>query len=128
MKNLVILTKLLSMQTLVSIKTQSLKTILEQKTKIEIAGFNRFDFIEKASQSLQGKLSGIVKLLEFDKKSSNKNLIQCYKYFKDNTNYKKNAPIDFLDDDEKLAIFDTDDGKIKISFIKHYYLFILVMA
>ena len=110
--------KVKSMQTLVSSKTQSLKTILEQKTKIEIAGLNRFDFIEKASQSLQGKLSGIVKLLEFDKKSSNKNLINAINYFKDFSIIKKDAPIDFLNDDEKLAIFDTDDGKMKISLYK----------
>jgi hypothetical protein len=110
--------KVKSMQTLVSSKTQSLKTILEQKTKIEIAGLNRFDFIEKASQSLQGKLSGIVKLLEFDKKSSNKNLINAINYFKDFSIIKKDAPIDFLNDDEKLAIFDSDDGKMKISLYK----------
>ena len=110
--------KVKAMQTLVSSKTQSLKTILEQKTKIEIAGLNRFDFIEKASQSLQGKLSGIVKLLEFDKKSSNKNLINAINYFKDFSIIKKDAPIDFLNDDEKLAIFDSDDGKMKISLYK----------
>ena len=39
-------------------------------------------------------------------------------YFKDFSIIKKDAPIDFLNDDEKLAIFDTDDGKMKISLYK----------
>ena len=110
--------KVKSMQMLVSSKTQTLKVILEQKTKIEVAGLNKFDFIEKASQSLQGKLSGVLKLLEFDKKSSNKNLINAINYFKDFNTIKKDAPVDFLNDDEQLAIYDNDDGKLKISLYK----------
>ncbi len=51
--------------------------ILEQKSKIiEAENLNRFDFIETISLSLQGKLSEIAKHIEFDEKSSNKNLIK----------------------------------------------------
>ena len=53
-----------------------LKNILEQKSIIEAENLNRFDFIETISLSLQGKLSEIAKHIEFDVKSSNKNLIK----------------------------------------------------
>ena len=43
-----------------------------EKSLIETSNLDRFDFLEKGSQSLQGKLSGVVKLVEFDEKSSNK--------------------------------------------------------
>lgn len=94
----------------------NLKNILEQKSIIEAENLNRFDFIETISLSLQGKLSEIAKHIEFDEKSSNKNLIQAINYFKNNTNINKNAPIDFLDEDEQEAIVDGD--KIKISLYK----------
>ncbi|MDK2063254.1 DUF4158 domain-containing protein, partial [Aliarcobacter butzleri] len=109
--------KIATLKSLVKIKTVNLKILLEQKTFLETANLDRFDFIEKASQSLQGKLSGIVKLLEFDKKSSNKHLITAIKYFKDSDNLKRNFPIDFLEDDEKIALID-NEGKIKISLYK----------
>ena len=109
--------KIATLKSLVKIKTVNLKILLEQKTFLETANLDRFDFIEKASQSLQGKLSGIVKLLEFDKKSSNKHLITAIKYFKDSDNLKRNFPIDFLEDDEKIALID-DEGRIKISLYK----------
>jgi len=80
----------------------NLKILLEQKTFLETANLDRFDFIEKASQSLQGKLSGIVKLLEFDKKSSNKHLIAAIKYFKENENLKKDFS-SFSDNGENVV-------------------------
>lgn len=65
---------------------------------------------------MKGKLSEIVKHIEFDEKSSNKNLILAINYFKNNTNINKNAPIEFLYEDEQEAILDAD--KIKISLYK----------
>ena len=49
----------------------NLKKILEQKSIIEAENLNKFDFIEGISLSLQGKLSEIIKHIEFDEKSSN---------------------------------------------------------
>ena len=108
--------KVKAMHSLVEIEKMNLKNILEQKSIIEAENLNRFDFIETISLSLQGKLSEIAKHIEFDEKSSNKNLIQAINYFKNNTNINKNAPIDFLDEDEQEAIVDGD--KIKISLYK----------
>lgn len=109
--------KIATLKSLVKIKTVNLKILLEQKTFLETANLDRFDFIEKASQSLQGKLSGIVNLLEFDKKSSDKHLIDAINYFKDSDKLKKDFPTYFLEDDEKIALID-DEGKIKISLYK----------
>lgn len=110
-------TKIATLKSLIDIKTTNLKIILEEKTDFETANLGRFDFIEKASQSLQGKLSGVVKLIKFDEKSSNKHLITAIKYFKDSSSLKKDTPIEFLTDDEQIAIFD-EDNKIKVSLYK----------
>ncbi|MEA3227878.1 MAG: Tn3 family transposase [Campylobacterota bacterium] len=109
--------KVSQLKEILASKTQNLKTLMTQKSDIEQQDLNRFDFIEQASKSLQGKLSNVVKLIEFDKKSSNKNLIMALNYFKNTTNFKQNAPIDFLDEDEKLAVYDSE-GKIKVSLYK----------
>ena len=68
--------KVKAMHSLVEIEKMNLKNILEQKSIIEAENLNRFDFIETISLSLQGKLSEIAKHIEFDEKSSNKNLIK----------------------------------------------------
>jgi len=99
------------------IKSKNLTSLMQQRTEIEKQDLNRFDFIEKASQSLQGKLSNVVKQVEFDEKSSNKNLITALNYFKNTTNFKQDAPIHFLDEDEKLAVYDSE-SKIRLSLYK----------
>ncbi len=109
--------KIVTLKTLIATKTGNLKTLLEQKTQFEATRLDRFDFLEKASQSLQGKLSGIVKLLEFDEKTSHRNLIVAIKYFKDNSNLKKDLPINFLEEEEQRIIID-DEGKIRVSLYK----------
>jgi TnpA family transposase len=114
-------TKILTLKSLITTKTTNLKTILEEKTILETANLDRFDFIEKASQSLQGKLAGVVKLIEFDEKASDKakDLLTAIKYFKVNSNFKKDTPIDFLADDERVAIYD-EDNKLKVSLYKAF--------
>ncbi len=109
--------KIATLKNLMISKTQNLKILFENRSIIEIADLSKFDFIEKASQSLQGKLSGIVKLIEFDEKSSNKHLMTAINYFKDNSNLKKDMPLDFLDDDQKIGIYD-NEGKIRVSLYK----------
>ena len=109
--------KIDTLKLLVATKTTNLKILLEQKTFLEAVNLDRFDFIEKASQSLQRKISSVLKLIEFDAKSSNKNLLIAIKYFKETINIKPDAPLDFLEDDEKTALID-DEGKFKISLYK----------
>ena len=110
-------TKVSQLKEILASKKQNLKTLITQRSNIEQQDLNRFDFLEKGSQSLQGKLSGVTKLVEFDDKSSNKSLITAIKYFKESSNIKQDAPLDFLDDDEKLAVYDSE-GKIKVSLYK----------
>jgi hypothetical protein len=56
--------KIIALKSLVDAKMQNLKTLLVEKSYIETINLDRFDFLEKASQSLQGKLSGVVKLVD----------------------------------------------------------------
>ena len=109
--------KVSQLKEIIASKTQNLKTLMTQRSDIEQQDLNRFDFLEQASKSLQGKLSGVIRLVEFDKKSSNKNIISAIKYFKDTNIIKQDAPLEFLDEDEKLAVFDSD-GKIRVSLYK----------
>lgn len=111
--------KIIALRALVETKTQNLKTLLVEKSLIETSNLDRFDFLEKGSQSLQGKLSGVVKLVEFDEKSSNKNLLTAIKYFKESSNIKQDAPLSFLDDEEQQVIFDSE-GKIRVSLYKAF--------
>lgn len=111
--------KIITLKSLVITKTQALKTLLIEKTVIQTDNLNRFDFIEKASKGLQGKLSGIVKVIEFDRSSSEKGekILSALKYYKDSSNLKKDPPIDFLEDDEKIAVYDSE-GNIRVSLYK----------
>jgi len=109
--------KVSQLKEIIAYKTKNLKNLMIQKSDIEQQDLNRFDFIEQASKSLQGKLSGVVKLIEFDEKSSNKHLMDAIKYFKDTNTIKQDAPITFLDEEEKLAVYD-NDGKIRTSLYK----------
>ena len=111
--------KIIALRALVETKKQNLKTLLVEKSLIETSNLDRFDFLEKGSQSLQGKLSGVVKLVEFDEKSSNKNLLTAIKYFKESSNIKQDAPLSFLDDEEQQVIFDSE-GKIRVSLYKAF--------
>jgi TnpA family transposase len=110
--------KIVILKSLYETKSKTLKTLLQEKTHIEDCSLDRFDFLEKASQLLQGKLTGVIKLIEFDEKSSNKNLLDAIKYFKKTSNIKQDAPLYFLDEDEKIAIHS--EGKIRISLYKAF--------
>ena len=99
---------------LVQQKTIVLKNILKEKEVFESINEKKYDFIESKSVSLQGKFSGILKEIEFDEKSSNKNIIKAINYFRDNAKITNNAPDAFLDDEEKIAIFDGDKFRISL--------------
>lgn len=109
--------KIEQIQKLMKTKAQELENVLETKKQLEKTSFNKYAVIEQKSRSLQGKLSGILKLIEFDESSSQRNLIDAINYFRDNDgNINKNAPVNFLDEEEKKVIYDGD--KVKISLYK----------
>ena len=101
---------------LVENKTQSLKDILTEKKVFDSVVENKYDFIEKKSISLQGRLSGVLKAIVFDETTSNKNIIAAIKYFRETSNITTKAPKEFLSDEEKTAVYDS--GKFRISLYK----------
>ncbi len=109
-------------------KVERIEEILELKNK----EFKRFDsvenqesckykFIEQKSISLQGKLSSIVKEVEFDENASNTNLIKAIEYFKRvDGNIKRDAPKEFLTKEEQEIVFGE---KFKVSLYKALFFF-----
>jgi len=74
---------------------------------------SKFDLIELKSRSLQGQLSGIVKAIEFDEKTSDKSIIKAINYFKQSNNFQ-NAPQDFLEDEEKIILINEDEFRTSL--------------
>lgn len=98
-------------------KSNVLTGILSEKKLFESSIDNRYTFIEKKSKSLQGKLSGIVKAIEFDAPSSHKDIIEAINYFKNRDgDILKDAPRAFLSDEEQSYIFD--GGNFRVSLYK----------
>ncbi|MBA1420521.1 MAG: Tn3 family transposase [Epsilonproteobacteria bacterium] len=98
-------------------KSNVLTGILSEKKLFESSIDNRYTFIEKKSKSLQGKLSGIVKAIEFDAPSSHKGIIEAINYFKNRDgNILKDAPKAFLSDEEQIYIFE--GGNFRVSLYK----------
>jgi len=108
--------KILQMESL--LETQVLKStqIFKDKKVFDTLFDNKDEFIEKKSISLQGKLSGILKAIEFDESSSNKNIIAAINYFKNSSYISSTAPKEFLDEEERIVIFES--GKFRISLYK----------
>ena len=100
----------------VEIKTQSLKDILAEKKVFDTVVENKYDFIEKKSVSLQGKISSVLQAIEFDENTSNKNIIAAIKHFRESSNITTKAPKEFLSDEEKSAVYES--GRFRISLYK----------
>ena len=114
--NLSALKKVVAIENLLEKKTVALKEILTEKKVFDTVTDNKYDFIESKSVSLQGKLSGVLKAIEFDEKSSNKNIIEAINYFKNNPTLTNKAPKAFLDEEESAAVFES--GKFRVSLYK----------
>lgn len=98
-------------------KSSILTDILSEKKIFESSTDNKYEFIEKKSKSIQGKLSGVVKAIEFDEMTSHKNIIEAINYFKNRDgNIQKDAPIAFLNEEEQQIIFK--EGKFRVSLYK----------
>lgn len=99
---------------LVKSKNIILKEILSEKKIFETSFNNKYNFIEKKSISLQGKLSGIIKAIEFDESTSNSNIIIAINYFKNTSTLTDKAPRKFLNIEEQKVIFDGDNFRISL--------------
>ena len=108
--------KIVAIATLVEKKSLSLNDILAEKKVFDTVVENKYEFIEKKSISLQGKLSGVLKAIEFDETTSNKHIIVAIKHFTETTDITTNAPKDFLSDEENTAVYKS--GKFRVTLYK----------
>ncbi|QSZ43184.1 Tn3 family transposase (plasmid) [Sulfurimonas aquatica] len=108
--------KVLQMESLLETQTQKSTQVLNDKKVLDSLIDNKYEFIEKKSISLQGKLSGILKAIEFDEANSNKNIIAAINYFKNSSYISSTAPKEFLDEEERITIFES--GKFRVSLYK----------
>ena len=115
------LKKISALDTLVDEKLKTITTMSEERKTLQSSSKNKYAFIEQKSISLQGKLSGILKAVEFDKESPDKNIIEAINYFKTNNTVTNKAPSAFLTDEEREIIFDGD--KFKVSLYKALFFF-----
>lgn len=106
--------KVAEIEKLLEKKTLALREILLEKKVFDTVVENKYDFIESKSVSLQGKLTGILKAIEFDEKASNKNLIEAIKYFKNNPILTHKAPKAFLDEEERITVFDGEKFRVSL--------------
>jgi len=82
-----------------------LATILSSKSAEELdVEVIKYNLLEQKSIMLQGKLSGVLRAVEFDECSSNKNLISAIKYFKSHEILRHKAPREFLKKEESIIL------------------------
>lgn len=92
---------------------------IKKESERSLQGNDLFQIFHNKSKKLQNRVSEIVKIIEFDKISSSKKLIEAIDYYKlKNGNVDSCAPTDFIDDLKKQdAIFD-DNNKFRVSLYK----------
>jgi len=94
------------------LKESKLNVHNQQLKKLALS--NKFDFIEKKSIALQGKVTGIIKSIEFNEKTSDKNIMEAIKYFKNSVTITNKAPSDFLTEEEKNVVFDKNKFRVSL--------------
>jgi TnpA family transposase len=87
----------------------------EKKTQ---HGQDYFEALEEQSLKLQRRVSDIVRQIQFDKNSSNPALLKALEHYQINdANIDKNAPTDFLNQEELTALI-SEEGKFRTSLYK----------
>ncbi len=77
-----------------------------------------YDTLEAKSRKLQNKVSEIIKHFIFDKRTSDRDLLEAIQYFKEkNGRIDADAPLDIFDDKELKVLFDKN-RKIRVSLYK----------
>lgn len=91
---------------------------MEQEANRIIKNNDYYDILNSKSLRLQNRVSPIIKALEFDTCESTNVIIRAIEYFKQRDgNIDSNAPLDFLDSDERKLVFDSE-GKLRVSLYK----------
>ncbi|MBF0560324.1 MAG: Tn3 family transposase, partial [Nitrospirae bacterium] len=76
-----------------------------------------YDMLETKSIKLQNRAADIIKNIEFDEGTSNQQLIDAIRFYKNKDGIVINPPLDFLEKDEQSRVSDKQ-GKIRMSLYK----------
>jgi TnpA family transposase len=77
-----------------------------------------YDILESKSLKLQNRLTQIIKNLEFDIETSNKEIIEAINYFKEKDGILgSDSPLNFLKEEQRKIIFN-ESGKFRVSLYK----------
>ena len=99
-------------------KLEQINTLLlatEQQARLKEEPETHYSFLEEASLKLQKRVSDIIRQVEFNQETSDKNLIEAISYFKKKDgNIDKNAPLSFLEDEEIKLVFKKDVFKVSL--------------
>lgn len=93
------------------------KEIAKDSSNI-VKGSDYFNLLEGKSLKLQNRASDVIKIIKFDSKTSDKNLIDAIEYYKQkNGKLTKKVPVEFLDAEKRELLLDVK-GRLKISLYK----------
>ena len=88
---------------------------LEQQTHLKEEPETHYAFLEEASLKLQKRVSDILKRVEFNRETSDKDLMEAIMYFKKKDgNIDKSAPLSFLKDEAIQLVFQADAFKVSL--------------
>lgn len=95
----------------------SMKNLSELGCNLSTDNNNYYDTLESLSIKLQRRVASIVKLVDFNEKTSDNKIIKAIIYFKNNDGeIGIDAPLVFLNNDEKDIV--STDNKIRVSLYK----------
>src|SRR4051812_2898594 len=98
--------------------TDRVINVLQKETTRLAKDNDYYDTLETQSLKLQNRVSDIVKQVEFDETTSNKDIVAAINFYKKHQgDITSAAPIAFLNEQEQAAIFDSN-GKLRISLYK----------
>jgi len=90
---------------------------LEKYLSKESRNQNYYDLLESLSNKLQRRVSGTIKMLDFDRSTSSETIIEAIDYFKETDgNINNNAPLSFLSSTEEKIVYR--DEKIIVPLYK----------
>ena len=98
--------------------TDRIIDVLQKETTRLAKDDDYYDTLETQSLKLQNRVSDIIKQVEFDEATSDKDIIAGINFYKKHEgDITSSAPIAFLNEQEQTAIFDSN-GKLRISLYK----------
>lgn len=91
---------------------------LQSKITSSLKDKLHYDILSSKSRKLQNKVSDIILHLRFNEEGADQNIMNAIKYYKTKDKVpSKDAPTDFLDDEQEEIIWD-DEGRLKVSLYK----------